>query len=155
VQNIDGTNNKMGKIRYKTKICYNIKQNQFEDWFYVMKLGNQKIILGLPWLKQVNPNIDWSTGTVSFPERRLTNDEMEEEEEILEDDETDMYLRTILKEELDADINKDLETDHLWIQAKTSGSQALAHEHEDKIKKVKLPPEYDKWRKVFDKQTSE
>ncbi len=36
-----------------------------------------------------------------------------------------------------------------------SASQALAHEHEDKIKKAKLPPEYDKWRKVFDKQTSE
>src|SRR6266550_6607264 len=67
-RNVDGTHNEMGKIRYKTKICYNMKRNQFEDWFYVTKLGDQKVILGLPWLKQVNPDIDWLTGTVSFPE---------------------------------------------------------------------------------------
>ncbi len=154
VRNVDGTHNEMGKIRYKTKICYNMKRNQFEDWFYVTKLGDQKVILGLPWLKQVNPDIDWSTGTVSFPEERSINDDPEGEE--LEDDETDTYLRTILKEEeLDADANEDLETDHLWIQAKTSASQALTHEYEDNAKKAELPPEYAKWRKVFDKQTLE
>ncbi len=82
-----------------------MKWNQFEDWFYITKLGNQKVILGLPWLKQVNPDIDWSTGTVSFPEEQSINDEPEGEE--LEDDETNMYLHTILKEEeLDADTNK-------------------------------------------------
>ncbi|HYT46519.1 MAG TPA: hypothetical protein VEP90_29600, partial [Methylomirabilota bacterium] len=27
VRNVDGTHNEMGKIRYKTKICYNVKQN--------------------------------------------------------------------------------------------------------------------------------
>jgi len=114
VQNVDGTYNEMGKIHYKTKICYNVKQNQFEDWFYITKLGDQKVILGLPWLKQVNPNIDWLTGRVSFPEEQSINDELEGEE--LEDDETDTYLHTILKEEeLDADANEDLETDHLWI----------------------------------------
>ncbi len=36
-----------------------------------------------------------------------------------------------------------------------SASQALAHEHEDNTKKAKLLSEYAKWRKVFDKQTSE
>src|SRR6266550_2240433 len=149
VRNVDGTHNEMGKIRYKTKICYNVKQNQFEDWFYITKLGDQKVILGLPWLKQVNPEINWSTGTVSFPEERSINDDPEGEE--LEDDETDAYIRIILKEEeLDVDANEDLETDHLWIQAKTSASQALAHEYEDNTKKAALPPEYAKWRKVFD-----
>src|SRR6266576_1606322 len=97
VRNVDGTYNEMGKICYKTKICYNMKQNQFEDWFYITKLGDQKVILGLPWLKQVNPDIDWSTGTVSFPKEQSINNEPEGEE--LEDDKTDMYLCTILKEE--------------------------------------------------------
>src|SRR6266576_3644852 len=114
MRNVDGTHNEMGKIHYKTKICYNVKRNQFKDWFYITKLGNQKVILGLLWLKQVNPDIDWSTGTVSFPKEQSINDEPEGEE--LEDDETDMYLCTILKEEeLDADANEDLETDHLWV----------------------------------------
>src|SRR6266550_896077 len=68
VRNVDGTHNEMGKIRFKTMLCYIVKRNQFEVWFYITKLGDQKVILGLPWLKQVNPDIDWSTGTVSFPE---------------------------------------------------------------------------------------
>lgn len=29
-----------------------------------MGCGNENIILGLPWLKKVNPNIDWVTETV-------------------------------------------------------------------------------------------
>src|SRR6266576_5524595 len=58
VRNVDGTNNEMGKMRYKTKICYNIDKDKFEDWFYITKLGDQKVILGLPWLKEVNPIID-------------------------------------------------------------------------------------------------
>jgi hypothetical protein len=153
VQNVDGTQNKAGDVRYKTKICYNINKKQFEDWFYVMKLGEQRLILGLPWLQRTNPSIDWSTGTVSFPEESKINDEMEETS--LEDNETGMFICTILKEEeLDADDSEDLETDHLWIQAKTSASQALAHKHEENVK-VELPPEYAKWRTVFDKQTSE
>ena len=154
VRNVDGTNNEMGKIRYKTKICYNIDKDEFEDWFYVTKLGDQKVILGLPWLKEVNPIVDWSMGTVSFPEERKFSDEQEDRD--LEDEDVNMYLRLIFKEEeLDADASENLEPDHLWIQAKTSASQALAHEYEDKTKKVELPPQYSKWRKVFDKQTSE
>jgi hypothetical protein len=41
VQNVDGTHNKAGDVRYKTKIRYNIDEKQFEDWFYVTKLGEQ------------------------------------------------------------------------------------------------------------------
>jgi hypothetical protein len=153
VQNVDGTHNKAGDVRYKTKIRYNIDEKQFEDWFYVMKLGEQRLILGLLWLQWTNPSIDWSTGTVSFPEEPKINDETEEDR--LEDDETGMFIRTILKEEeLDADESEDLKTDHLWIRAKMSASQALAHEYEENVK-VELPPEYAKWRTVFDKQTSE
>ena len=92
------------------------------------------MILGLPWLHEINPRIDWSTGTVSFPEERKTNNEPEEDES-LEDEDIEMYLRFVQKME-EVDENDDLETDHLWIQAKTSTSQALAHEHEDKTQKV-------------------
>ena len=117
------------------------------------KLGDQKMILGLPWLHEINPRIDWSTGTVRFPEEWKTNDELEEDES-LEDEDIEMYLRYVQKME-EIDENEDLETDHLWIQAKMSTSQALAHEHEDKTQKVELPPEFKPWKTVFDKQTSE
>ena len=31
-----------------------------------MGCGNENIILGLPWLKKANPNIDWVTETVTI-----------------------------------------------------------------------------------------
>ena len=116
------------------------------------KLGDQKMILGLPWLHEINPHINWSTGTVRFPEERKTNNKLEEDES-LEDEDIEMYLRFIQKME-EVDENEDLETD-LWIQAKMLTSQALTHEHEDKTQKVELPPEFKPWKTVFDKQTSE
>ena len=33
-----------------------------------MNLGNENVILGLPWLKDVNPSIDWVNKTISVKE---------------------------------------------------------------------------------------
>ena len=33
-----------------------------------MNLGNKNVILGLPWLKDVNPSIDWINKTISVKE---------------------------------------------------------------------------------------
>lgn len=145
VWNIDGTFNQQGALQYKIKIAFHVGKKPFEDWFYMTKLGDQRIILGLPWLHKINPQIDWSTGTVRFPDefRAETNNDQDMEES-LEDPETEMYCRYIQREE---ELNPDKEDDdeepsYLWINAKTSASQALAHEHEEKVK-VELPPEYE------------
>ena len=34
-----------------------------------MGCGNDNIILGLPWLKKINPRIDWVTETVTIPRK--------------------------------------------------------------------------------------
>jgi hypothetical protein len=36
------------------------------EWFYVMALGDQNLILGLPWLEKHNPIIDWTEKTLEF-----------------------------------------------------------------------------------------
>ena len=36
---------------------------------WVTKLGGQNIILGLPWLKIWNPQINWSTGEMEIPDK--------------------------------------------------------------------------------------
>ena len=33
-----------------------------------MNLGNENVILGLPWLKDVNPSIDWTKKTIALKE---------------------------------------------------------------------------------------
>ena len=36
------------------------------EWFYVTTLGDQNLILGLPWLEKHNPKIDWKEKTLEF-----------------------------------------------------------------------------------------
>ena len=35
--------------------------------YLVTNLGNEDIILGLPWLQRVNPDIDWRKGQITIP----------------------------------------------------------------------------------------
>ena len=57
-QNVDGTLNKKGTIRYFANLKIKIDGKTSEERFYIAGLGNQKIILGFPWLKKHNPQID-------------------------------------------------------------------------------------------------
>jgi hypothetical protein len=36
------------------------------EWFYITALGDQNLILGLPWLEKHNPIIDWTEKTLEF-----------------------------------------------------------------------------------------
>ena len=57
-QNIDRTLNKKRTIRYFANLKIKIDGKTLEERFYIMGLGNQKIILGFPWLKKHNPQIN-------------------------------------------------------------------------------------------------
>jgi len=52
-------------------------------------------------------------------------------------------------------LESSLENKEIWIQAKTSISQGLAHQHIDDKAKVKLPEVYAEYRTVFEKEASE
>ena len=54
VKNIDGTYNKSGAITEKCLINFEINNKTMTEWFYVTTLGDQNLILGLPWLEKHN-----------------------------------------------------------------------------------------------------
>ena len=60
--NIDGTLNKAGSIHYKMRLilCTRTKEKKFE--FLVTNCGPETIVLGLLWLRIMNPDIDWAKG---------------------------------------------------------------------------------------------
>ena len=61
--NIDGTSNSAGKITHLVKLLASIDGNSPQLLeFLVTHLGSEKVILGLPWLRHVNPKIDWACG---------------------------------------------------------------------------------------------
>ena len=65
-RNVDGTNNKQGTIQFYTDLNIKIGDRTFLERFYITRLGNQKVILGLPWLRKHNPEIDWEKGMVTW-----------------------------------------------------------------------------------------
>ena len=58
-QNVNGTKNKPGTICFYTDLDIKISDWTFQERFYITGLGNQKVILGFPWLKTHNLEINW------------------------------------------------------------------------------------------------
>ena len=77
VYNIDGTPNKAGAV---TAYCLlrvivgqqdadgkgkDAKKKDAVSRFYITNLGEDRLILGYPWLQHFNPRIDWSEGSIA------------------------------------------------------------------------------------------
>ena len=62
VRNVDGTENKRGRITHFVDLKLNIYQKTMKIQLMVTGLGKQKIILGFPWLNEHNSEINWKTG---------------------------------------------------------------------------------------------
>ena len=66
VYNVDGTQNKRGTIRHYIDLNIEIHGKTCKERFLVTGLGKHRIILGFPWLKDMNPIIDWDKGTLDW-----------------------------------------------------------------------------------------
>ena len=66
VRNVDGTYNENGAITERCLIPFRIKDKTMTEWFYVTTIGDQDLILGLPWLEKHNPIINWKEKTLKF-----------------------------------------------------------------------------------------
>ena len=64
--NVDGTKNKSGKIEYVTWLNLYFGDIKMITWLLVTDLGKEQIILGLSWLQEYNPTIDWTKGTINI-----------------------------------------------------------------------------------------
>ena len=60
--NVDGTLNKKGTIMSYVEANLQIGEWITKTRLYVTGLGKQKVILGFPWLRDENPDVDWKTG---------------------------------------------------------------------------------------------
>ena len=123
----------------------------------VTGLGKQKIILGFPWFKEMNPEINWKEGTLKWKNKirtPATLSEVLDEEEYLnrtqnpiDNDNESLDLSTI-------NINGKLAP--IWINAKTNLAMDMAIENNLKKKELSVtemvPPEYHEFLDVFDEE---
>ena len=66
VRNVDGTPNIAGRIEKTAEIDFEVCGRRRRALFYITTLGKQAIILGLPWLIEENPLIDWKHRTLQW-----------------------------------------------------------------------------------------
>ena len=59
VFNVDGTPNKKGTIRNSTELWMKVNGKRRREELLVTGLGQQKVILGFPWLEETNPDVNW------------------------------------------------------------------------------------------------
>ncbi|KAF8229647.1 protease [Tricholoma matsutake] len=64
--NMDGTLNRQGMITRCIKGRLYINGRSYLMEYQVARLGKELVILGLPWLREINLIIDWKKGTFEF-----------------------------------------------------------------------------------------
>jgi aspartyl protease len=62
VQNVDGTNNKLGEVTDEVRLSIHHEDYDKEHRFLVADIGEDNIILGYPFFEAANLLIDWPTG---------------------------------------------------------------------------------------------
>jgi len=67
VYNVDGTLNRHGTIDRACNLLISRGNKKARQWFYVTNLGQDRFILGYPWFREFQPDIDWANGMLRGP----------------------------------------------------------------------------------------
>jgi len=68
----DGKPSAMGPVSHMTKVPMDISSYREVATFQVANLQNHVVILGMPWLREHNPTIDWNDKRITFNSERCT-----------------------------------------------------------------------------------
>src|ERR1700730_17129841 len=60
--NVDGTENKAGRLRHYTDLQVRTGQHTRNLRFFLSDIGENRVILGYPWFATMQPRIDWAKG---------------------------------------------------------------------------------------------
>ncbi|ESK82006.1 reverse transcriptase-rnase h-integrase [Moniliophthora roreri MCA 2997] len=151
VYNVDGTWNKIGWITHTITVDVSIGDREMLETLFISGLGPERMIFGLPWLQDHNPDIDWVMGVIRFRLRRkiMVQRPIKHFSGILDraEDEEVIIWSFIRGEE---------DSDEIRINTKLSTSQVLAQAHEVKSKSLEelLPPYLSDYINRFEKKKS-
>jgi len=62
----EGKPRAMGPVTQMTKVPMDISSHRELATFQVANLQNHEVILGMPWLREHNPTIDWNDKRITF-----------------------------------------------------------------------------------------
>jgi len=61
---MDGTQNRAGDLKYYVDLNTRTGLKNTNLQYFLMDLGDHKVILGYPWLATAQPKIDWARGWI-------------------------------------------------------------------------------------------
>ena len=67
VRNVDQSPNKAGNIKFTCTLFIRVAEAVHRVVFHVTNCGRENIILGMPWLHQINPRVNWTTRNIQIP----------------------------------------------------------------------------------------
>lgn len=172
VYNVDGSKNRLGVIIEATTVDLIINGNYARSRLLVTELGKHDVILGMTWLQEHNPVIDWQQGTLRLrPNLRMkaptlpryhinnvTTDFLPVDTPSItssEDEVVIAYLADtghILIQELEG---RPIETvvEDMWIRVKATPATSMAQEKS--AGETSVPPKFKEYADVFEKKKSE
>jgi hypothetical protein len=150
LHNIEGSKNKAGGITHYARLNMKIGDTAKKTNFFITDIGPEDIILGLPWLKEANPIIDWDEGKITL-ESGTAEIEPPAPFTTLKTSRTER--RAWVKSGLLED-----STDEIWCCASMTYSTQLAAEVNEKkygrpLEEM-VPAEYLRHKKVFSEEES-
>jgi len=168
IRNVDGTKNKQGKVKLATNIDIHYNGVKMMHMFYVINLGLDHMLLGMPFLAATNPNIDWTKGMFRGKVIALSMDAHKwipnQDSRVYNlfraiktyhhfewPEEGELHMLNITPEDYDSQIDPTTST-FIWQITK---STELAAQRADKTEcpwQLLVPAEYHQFGKVFSKE---
>ena len=171
-RNVDGTENKKGKITSFVDLELTINGRKTMTQLLITGLGKQRIILGFPWLNEHNPDINWKTGKFTWQtntqKRPLKIKRYHDKMKSLKQIKNPIITEEVDREEklnhtqnptgndeiLLAYIEEMQKLNEIWINAKTSSAIEFHLKHDDKKEDLPLnqqvPDVFHDYLDVFD-----
>ena len=147
IWNIDGTNNKAGRIMEYVDLSVQTGQKHNKMRFLVTDLGHEDLILGYPWLATFEPKFGWADGTIDTEYLLVIVKSLNWETRLTK---TTISRGTVepISNQGKMQIVEELEEECFTI------STRLAQEARQYQQEVKVPKEYQRHSKVYSEEES-
>ena len=147
IWNIDGTNNKAGRITEYVDLSVQTGKKQNKMRFLVTDLGHKDLILGYPWLATFEPKFSWADGTIEVEYLPVIVKSLNWETRLTKTTIATMEVEPMTTQQK-TQIVEGLEEGCFTI------STRLAQEAHQYQQEVKVPEEYQRHSKVFSEEES-
>ena len=145
IWNIDGTNNKAGRITDYVDLSVQTRKGQAKMRFLVTDLGQEDLVLGYPWLATFEPKFSWADATIDMEHLPIIVKSLNWETRLTKATISSATMETVSSQEK-MKIVEELEEECFTISTK------LAQEAGQYQREVKVLEEYQKHWKVFSEE---